>query len=162
MGWITMNAMENPANPVSIRRATIADVTQLSNLLTLLFAQEADFEPNAARQTCGLRLILEQPEIGHIYCAVANERIVGMVSMLFTVSTAQGGRAAWLEDMIVHPELRGRGIGEQLLNEAIRCGRDNDCKRITLLTDDANSEAMRFYSRADFVRSQMVPFRLKL
>lgn len=149
-------------NPVSIRRATIADVTQLSDLLSLLFAQEEDFAPNAARQTCGLRLILEQPEVGHIYCAVTNDHIVGMVSLLFTVSTAEGGRAAWLEDMIVHPQLRGLGIGEQLLNEAIRCGRDNGCKRITLLTDDANSGAMRFYTRGDFVRSQMVPFRLKL
>ena len=157
-----MNAMENPANPIRVRRATIADVTQLSELLSRLFAQEAEFEPNAARQTRGLRLILEQPELGHIYCALASERIVGMVSILFTVSTAEGGRAAWLEDMIVHPELRGRGIGKQLLNEAIRCGRENGCKRITLLTDDANGEAMRFYAPADFVRSRMVPFRLKL
>ena len=157
-----MNAMENQANPISVRQATLADVTPLSDLLSLLFAQEAEFEPNAARQTCGLRLILEQPELGHIYCALVNERIVGMVSMLFTVSTAEGGRVGWLEDMIVHPEQRGRGIGKQLLKEAIRCGRDNGCKRITLLTDDTNSEAMCFYARADFVRSQMVPFRLKL
>ena len=157
-----MNAMENQANPICVRQATLADVRPLSDLLSRLFAQEAEFEPNAARQTCGLRLILEQPELGRIYCAVENESIVGMVSMLFTVSTAEGGRAAWLEDMIVHPEQRGRGIGKQLLREAIRSARQAGCKRITLLTDDANSDAMRFYARAEFVRSQMVPFRLKL
>ena len=63
-----------------------------SSLLPLLFAQEADFAPDADRQTAGLRLILDQPETGHIDCAVTADGIIGMVSILFTVSTAEGGR----------------------------------------------------------------------
>lgn len=118
--------------------------------------------PDAERQARGLRLIVERPEVGRIYCATDGYNIVGMVSILFTVSTAEGGRAAWLEDMVVHSSLRGQGIGERLLHEAIGGARAAGCSRITLLTDATNSSAMRFYGRAGFVRSQMVPFRLSL
>jgi ribosomal protein S18 acetylase RimI-like enzyme len=85
-----------------------------------------------------------------------------MVNLLFTISTAAGGRAAWLEDMVVHPSYRGRGIGESLLRHAIDEARALGCSRITLLTDQTNGSAIRFYERAGFVRSQMVPFRLSL
>ena len=145
-----------------VRQATAADVKQLSDLLGLLFTQEVDFTPDAERQERALRLIVEQPDIGRIYCATDGDTIVAMVSILFTVSTAEGGRAAWLEDMVVHPTSRGQGFGEQLLREAIREARAAGCSRLTLLTDASNHSAMRFYRRAGFVRSQMVPLRLSL
>lgn len=157
-----MEAMGNPAGQVCVRRAANGDVMQLCILLTRLFEQEADFTPDPDRQLRGLRLILEQPDVGLIFCAEGPDGIVGMVSILFSVSTAEGGRVAWLEDMVVHPDRRGQGIGELLLQEAIRSARQSGCLRITLLTDGTNRAAMRFYSRGGFVRSRMVPFRLKL
>lgn len=140
----------------------MADVGPLCDLLSALFAQEADFTPNLQRQSRGLRLLLETPEIGHIYCATDSNSIVGMVSILFTVSTAEGGRAAWLEDMVVEPSRRGRGIGKRLLDEAVSGARAAGCTRLSLLTDATNSSAMRFYGRAGFVRSKMVPMHLGL
>src|SRR5437868_11974483 len=111
--------MQFSTDKICVRLAIAADVTRLCELLALLFAQEADFKPDADRQARGLRLIIEQPEVGRIYCATNGDRITGMVSILFTVSTAEGGRAAWLEDMIVDPDQRGRGIVERLLSSAI-------------------------------------------
>lgn len=136
------------------------DIPQLCELLAVLFEQEADFTPNLERQACGLRLIMEQPDVGRIFCASEGNFIAGMVNILFTVSTAEGGRVAWLEDLIVHPDCRGRGIGRQLLEEALRRARSAGCRRITLLTDRTNLPAMRFYEGSGFVRSEMVPFRL--
>ena len=154
--------MQYPTDKICVRPAITADVSQLCELLSLLFAQESDFQPDAERQVRGLRLIVEQPEVGRIHCATDGDIIVGMVSTLFTVSTDEGGRAAWLEDMVVHPSRRGHGIGDRLLHEAISDARAAGCSRITLLTDATNSAAMRFYGRAGFVRSQMIPFRLSL
>jgi GNAT superfamily N-acetyltransferase len=147
---------------VEIRHATLPDVPQLCGLLGLLFAQEADFKPDTERQTRGLSMIIENPEIGRIYCAKQEASILGMVSLLYTVSTAEGGRAAWMEDMVVHPDWRGHRIGEQLLQWAVGKAREAGCHRITLLTDADNVAAIRFYSRAGFTRSSMVPLRLKL
>jgi ribosomal protein S18 acetylase RimI-like enzyme len=159
---LTANPMPHSDNTILVRRATPADVPQLCELLTLLFAQEADFIPDTERQTRALSLIIEQPDVGHIYCATDGKLIAGMVSILFTISTAEGGRAAWLEDMVVNPGYRGSGIGKRLLDEAICQARSAGCSRITLLTDATNTLAMQFYGRSGFVRSQMVPFRLGL
>jgi GNAT superfamily N-acetyltransferase len=107
-------------------------------------------------------LIIEQPEAGRIYCARLGNQVVGMVSLLFTISTAEGNRAAWLEDMVVHPDHRGRGIGGKLLRHAIDQARELGCSRITLLTGKTNHSAMQFYQRAGFNPSTMVPLRLYL
>jgi ribosomal protein S18 acetylase RimI-like enzyme len=154
--------MQNPADAIQIREATLADIPQLCDLLTLLFAQEADFTPNDERQATGLRLILEQPQVGRIYCATRDGSVVGMVSILYTVSTAEGGRAAWLEDLVVHPDWRSHQVGTRLLQTAIEKTRAAGCRQITLLTDADNNRAIEFYRRAGFARSAMIPFRLKL
>jgi GNAT superfamily N-acetyltransferase len=64
--------------------------------------------------------------------------------------------------MVVHPDWRERKIGSLLLDRAVAEARTAGCTRLTLLTDGANHQAMRFYSRAGFVRSAMAPFRLSL
>jgi GNAT superfamily N-acetyltransferase len=156
-----MNTDKNKIK-VQIRQATLSDVPQLCGLLEVLFAQEADFMPDVERQTRGLHMIIEKPEIGRIYCAAHEASIVGMISILYTVSTAEGGRAAWMEDMVVHPDWRGHRIGEQLLQSAVEKAREAGCNRITLLTDTDNAAAIRFYSRAGFTRSSMIPLRLKI
>jgi GNAT superfamily N-acetyltransferase len=148
--------------PVEIRPAVSGDIPQLCELLAELFAGEADFTPDAERQQRGLRLILENPDAGRVYCATEAGAVIGMVAIHFTISTAEGGRAVWLEDMVVHPDRRGQGVGRQLLNRAIAEAKMAACTRITLLTDLTNQTAMRFYSRAGFVRSAMTPFRLRL
>jgi len=145
-----------------IAQATVEDIPQLCELLRLLFTQETDFQPDRSRQERGLQFIIERPETGRIFRTRVGGRVVGMVSVLLTISTAEGGCAAWVEDMIVHPDLRGEGIGRRLLRHAIAEARSLGCSRLTLLTDGANTSSMRFYESAGFVRSQMVPFRLKL
>jgi GNAT superfamily N-acetyltransferase len=154
--------MPSTSSRINVRPAGAADVDQLCQLLALLFTQEADFSPDVERQARGLTLILDQPRVGRIYCACDGDTVVGMVSILFTVSTAEGGPVAWLEDMVVRPSHRNQGIGEALLQKAVAGARDSGCTRITLLTDAVNRSAMRFYERAGFVPSAMTPFRLSL
>jgi ribosomal protein S18 acetylase RimI-like enzyme len=143
-----------------ITEATLADVPQLAGLLTVLFTQEEELVPDRTKQERALRLIIGQPELGRIYCAREGELVLGMVSLLFTISTAEGGRSAWLEDMVVHPYHRNRGLGRRLMRHALQGAEALGCTRVTLLTDGINSGAMRFYKRAGFQRSDMVPFRL--
>jgi GNAT superfamily N-acetyltransferase len=147
---------------MNISDATPEDIPTLAELLSLLFAQEADFSPDLAKQAEGLRAIITQPQVGRILVARRGPRIVGMVNLLYTVSTAMGGRAAILEDMIVIPEERGRGTGADLLQHAVHTARESGCLRITLLTDRNNIQAQAFYRRHGFAPSAMVPLRLDL
>jgi GNAT superfamily N-acetyltransferase len=145
-----------------IEPATLEDLPQLAELLLGLFAQEADFEPDREKQLGGLRQIIEDARIGRILVARDGREVVGMVNLLFTISTAEGGRVAWLEDLIVHPSHRGKGMGSQLIKEAVQFARERGIRRITLLTDGDNSDAIRFYERHGFSKSAMRPMRLHL
>ena len=147
---------------MQVTHATRNDIPELCELLDLLFTQEAEFQPDRAAQTRGLMQIIDNSEVGRILVARQGSDIVGMVNLLFTVSTALGARVALLEDMVVHSEFRGSGIGSALLQYAIAFARSVGCQRITLLTDRTNVPAQRFYQRHGFILSEMIPLRLSL
>ena len=139
-----------------------ADLPQLVELLGLLFDQEAEFRPDAAKQSAALKLILSDAVRGRIYVARDGRRPVAMASLLFTISTAEGGKAAWFEDLVVHPDYRQQGTGQKMLAYVVSQARAEGVLRITLLTDMQNESAQALYRRAGFVGSPMRPMRLKL
>ena len=147
---------------IQIRDASSEDVPMLCALLGILFRQEADFAPDSEKQSRALHTILRNPTVGRLYCAEVKGAVVGMVSILFSVSTAEGGPVAWMEDLIVHPEHQSQGLGQKLTKRAIEGARAAGCTRITLLTDATNSSAISFYEQNGFVRSAMIPLRLHL
>jgi len=147
---------------MDIEPANLDDIPSLCCLLDQLFAQEAEFKPDRQTQERGLRLIIDNPEIGTILVARSNIQLVGMVNLLYTVSTALGEKVALLEDMVVSTEHRANGIGSQLLTHALSFAKHKGCKRITLLTDADNQKAQAFYQRHGFSRSPMVPLRRNL
>src|SRR5687768_5110026 len=147
---------------MEITAAIQEDIPGLCELLGLLFAQEAEFQPDRSVQSAALREIINSPEHGQILVLRKNGSLIGMVNLLFTVSTALGGRAAILEDMVVHPDYRGSGAGSKLMQVAVDFAKSANCLRITLLTDRTNEPAQRFYKRQGFKLSGMVPMRLLL
>jgi len=147
---------------IRVREARASDVGAMVELLSLLFKQEADFAPSPAKQRRALELILAQPSMGRLFVLTRANKVLGMVSLLFTISTAEGGKAAWLEDLVVRAEHRGRGLGTRLLRAVVDWARKQGLSRITLLTDADNTGARGLYMRHGFVPSAMQPLRLHL
>ena len=147
---------------VTFDTAKASDLPDLVELLGLLFDQEAEFRPDPAKQESALKLIFSDPSRARIYVGRDGRRVVAMASLLFTVSTAEGGKAAWFEDLVVRPEYRRQGIGAKLLGYVIAQARAEGVLRITLLTDMQNERAQALYHRLGFVGSPMRPMRLKL
>jgi len=145
---------------VVIEPATEADLDELSEMLGGLFAQEGDFRPDKERQLRGLRLIFEQPSRGRVFVLRCDGAIVGMINLLFTISTAEGGFVILLEDLVIHKKSQGHGFGSMLLNHAIEFARQKNFLRITLLTDRPENMAQEFFRRHGFVESSMIPMRL--
>ncbi|MDX2309299.1 MAG: GNAT family N-acetyltransferase [Hyphomicrobium sp.] len=139
--------------------ATHADIPAIAGLLGELFSQEAEFTPDAAAQARGLSMLLDQPSAAGIFVAEADGRVIGSVTLLYSVSTALGARIAMLEDMIITRTFRGHGLGPRLLTFAIEAARRDGIARITLLTDPDNFAAHRLYERMGFHRSAMVVYR---
>ena len=148
---------------MEISIATSNDIPKLCDLLDSLFDQETEFVPNRQAQTMGLAAIINGNEVGEILVARDDRgEIVGMLNLLYTVSTALGGRVALLEDMVVSSNRRGQGIGSELIKRAYKLAAERGCKRITLLTDMNNTNAHCFYKRNGFNQSSMIAFRMLL
>ncbi|MEP6709569.1 MAG: GNAT family N-acetyltransferase [Verrucomicrobiota bacterium] len=145
---------------VVIEPAILEDLDELSSLLGELFAEESDFRPDREKQLRGLRLIFEQPNRGRVFVLRSNNAIVGMINLLFTISTAEGGFVILLEDLVIHKEYRGRGYGAKLLQYAIDFAKQKNFLRITLLTDRPEIRSQNFFRRHGFYESAMMPMRL--
>ena len=149
-------------SPLAFDIARGEDVPQLTELLGLLLTQEADFAPDPERQRRALNAIVGDASIGRIYVVRDGAEVIAMASLLYSVSTAEGGKAAWLEDLVVRPSRRGRGVGRMLLEQVAARAREDGLLRLTLLTDPDNERAHALYRGLGFEFSAMRPMRLKL
>ena len=139
--------------------ATADDLPQLAVLLAELFALESDFQPETDKQLSGLRLILENPEMGRLFVIRDGANVVGMANALITISTAEGGRVLLLEDVIVSRDCRGSGLGRRLVEHVFDWAREQGITRVTLLADRDNHSALSFYRNLGFGSSFMTVLR---
>lgn len=142
-----------------VRPARQDDVDELVRLLGLLFEGESEFSAEPSRQRAGLRSLLATAGPATVLVAERDDRVLGLVTLQLVVSTAEGGRAALLEDLVVDPTARGAGIGSMLVAAAVDHAANLDCCRVTLVTDAENVDAQRLYERHGFVRSTMLTMR---
>jgi GNAT superfamily N-acetyltransferase len=147
---------------VVIDFANEKDLPYLVDLLAELFALEKDFRPDRDKQLRGLSTILDEPELGKLFVVREGGRVIGMANALFTISTAEGGRALLLEDVIVRGEHRGKGYGRQLVEYVLHWAKQRGIVRITLLADRDNRGAQDFYHHLGFADSHMTVLRKHL
>ena len=138
------------------------DVPQLVELLGILFTQEHELTPDPVKQRRALELILADPSRARIYVAREGGEAIAMAALHFTTSTVEGGRVAGLEDCIVHPEHRRKGIGEKLLGYVLEQAKAEGALRVMLLTDGDNARAQALYRKLGFAPSSMLAMRRKL
>lgn len=81
------------------------------------------------------------------FCDIAewNGEPVGLALWFYNFSTFRGRCGIYLEDLYVRPELRGKGIGKELLiNLARRCA-DENLARLEWSVLDWNTPSIEFY-----------------
>jgi GNAT superfamily N-acetyltransferase len=145
--------------PPKIRRASAADVAALVRLLGQLFAIEADFRPEAARQRRGLGLLLADPDRTAVLVAERDGAVVGMVTAQLVVSNAEGALSALVEDMVVDEDARGDGVGRALLWAIEAWAARNGATRLQLLADRENAPALGFYERMGWRGTRLICLR---
>jgi len=143
-----------------IETATIEDLEEITDLITELLEIQGDFTPVRENQERGLRLILESPNRGRIFVLRNDHCIIGMVNLLFIISTAVGGMVLTLEDFIIDPAHRGQGYGTKMLDHVFKFAKDKKFRRITLLTDKISEDSQKFFAAYGFKHSKMIPMRM--
>jgi GNAT superfamily N-acetyltransferase len=84
----------------------------------------------------------------HTFIAEENDQIVGMALYYYRYSTWKGKRL-YLEDLIVSETMRGRGLGEKLLDATIEKARETACTGLMWQVLDWNEPAINFYKKFD-------------
>ncbi len=144
----------------SIRPAKEDDIPRICDLLSELFSIESDFAADREKQARGLGLLL-QDRSGSSLVVVAETdgEVIGVCSVQTLISTAEGGPAGLLEDLIVQKQYRGNGIGSQLLARISRWCMTKNISRLQLLRDSENNNALAFYDLNGWNSTSLVCMR---
>jgi GNAT superfamily N-acetyltransferase len=134
---------------IQIRRATPADVEEVTELLAAQLA-EHDIPIDRADLAFAAEGILRVPERGFVLVATADERAVGVACVSLSWTVERGGNVAWLDELYVVPRMREHGLGGELLGEAIAAATAEGCRTIELEVETSHARAEHLYRRHGF------------
>lgn len=149
------------ASPIVIRKAMPADINQMIGLLEELFSIEEDFIFKEAAQRHGFSMMLSDDQNRCVMVAASGKQVMGMCSAQLLVSTAEGGMAALIEDMVVAKSYQGKGIGKKLLLSIEKWAIKKGVKKMQLLADGNNVNALNFYKKQKWSATQLICLRKK-
>jgi len=133
----------------TIRTIAPDDVDAALGLVRLL--AEYEREPDAVEMTSGMlhaALFADDAKLfGHVAVdhAGGTDRVVGIALWFCNFSTWRGRHGLYLEDLVVHPDHRRRGIGEALLVELAKLCVERGYTRFEWSVLDWNEPAIAFY-----------------
>ncbi|MGW0942732.1 N-acetyltransferase family protein [Streptomyces sp. NPDC002623] len=94
--------------------------------------------------------------------AVREGRVVGTLQLTIVPGLSRrGSTRSIIEGVRVHADERGSGLGTRFIEWAIEESRRENCQLVQLTSDNARTDAHRFYERLGFVASH-VGFKLQL
>lgn len=83
--------------------------------------------------------------------------IVGSMTLaMFLIPT---GRRAWIEDVVVDENARGKGVGQLLNERALEIAHDAGAKTVDLTSRPSREAANRLYQRLGFVERETNVYR---
>ena len=145
---------------VAIRTARPEDIPPMTDLLAELFNIEPDFSPDVEKQVRGLSvLIAGPPGKALVLVAELDGLVIGMATVQTLISTAEGSRVGLVEDVVVHRNVRGRGIGTRLIETIVAWARSQGLKRLQLLADRGNHPALDFYESRNWSSTRLICLR---
>jgi GNAT superfamily N-acetyltransferase len=86
----------------------------------------------------------------HVTIAEDSGLLLGACLWLYTFSTWRGCKGMYVVDLFVMEHMRGKRIGERLLQTAARDAAAGGAAFIKLEVEESNSGGRRFYERAGF------------
>lgn len=157
MAWITLQDLNIPIGgrcdqalkwgrmSTTIRKAASADVPVILEFIRALAVYER--EPDAVSATEGGLLRDGFGPNPFYFCLIADHdgAPAGFALYFFNYSTWMGRPGLYLEDLFVHPEFRGLGIGKALLQRVAAIAVENNCPRLQWEVLDWNTPAIDFY-----------------
>lgn len=130
---------------IRIENAREADVP-----LILSFIKELAEYERLSDQVSATEEILKESLFGErpfAECLIAyrDDMPAGFAVFFHNFSTFRGRPGIYLEDLYVHPQMRGQGVGRALLRRLARLAKERRCERVEWAVLDWNEPSIRFY-----------------
>jgi GNAT superfamily N-acetyltransferase len=129
---------------IDIREVTTFDsslVEPIRSLLRQLSSREIAFSEESLRQ-------IISDKASRLFLLYSDNTVAGMLTL--GIYSAPTGRKAWVEDVVVDSQYRGRGLGRQLVQYAISCVRTLSPVTLMLTSNPQRTEANALYRREGF------------
>jgi GNAT superfamily N-acetyltransferase len=128
------------------RRARLADLPSLLSLFEMS-------EVSAVAQPRQRAERIWQETLAHpgVHVFVSRDRIAATCMLVIAPNLLRGGRChGFLENVVTHPELRGRGHGKAVVMAALEHAWAADCHHVLMQSGRADPRVHAFYERLGF------------
>ena len=142
---------------IRIEEALVADgelVAAFRRLLPQLSASAKEIE------AYDLESIVASPATMLLMARDENDEYVGTLTLVLFRSPS--GARGWIEDVIVDENSRGNGVGEALVDEAIRQAQKANARTLDLTSNPTREAANRLYVRCGFEERTTNVYRFSL
>jgi ribosomal protein S18 acetylase RimI-like enzyme len=140
----------------------VTQATTVSEELVAAFArlvpQLSSSAPVPTRED--LEAILSSPATTILLARDDSGEIIGSLTLVM-FRTPTGARA-WIEDVVVDQEARGRGAGKALVDEAIRLASDAGARTVDLTSRPSREAANALYENVGFGHRETNVYRYDL
>ncbi|MFB9951021.1 GNAT family N-acetyltransferase [Rhizobium puerariae] len=149
---------------ITIRRARETD---LAELIALLAADDIGghgdtTDASAFEDYLRAFHVIDTSQNGQLFVAEHAGEVVGTFQVLFNRAlTGRGALSMIIEAVQTRSDMRGRGIGAEMIGYAIEEAKRRDCRMVQLTSSMTRADAHRFYERLGFARSHF-GFKMKL
>ena len=143
------------ANDVSLEPAGLADIDILIQFSRRLNEEDpaftGDFHFDEAAVRAALAQLLADSGLGRGWLICTADQVVGYVVLTYGFSLESHGRDALLDEIFITEEYRGRGIGQQVIEQIEAEARRQGAHKLYLEVERPNRRAQEFYHRLGFM-----------
>ena len=146
--------------PVTPGKAIFSDLPELLALYRYLHPDDPELTLDDILQS-RWEFILSNPTL-HYVVARSEGRLLSTCALTVIPNLTRNAQPyGIIENVVTHPDYRGRGIGTQVLQYALDLAWQAGCYKVMLLTGSKQEATLRFYEGAGFVRGEKTGFVAK-
>ena len=143
-----------------VRRAVEKDIPVIGNLLSQVDMVHHKGRPDIFKigrkySDDELKELLRDENRPVLVSVDEEDRVMGYCFCIFQQhinnSVLTDIKTLYIDDLCVDENLRGKHIGKELYNSAVKLARDNGCYNLTLNVWSCNASAMKFYESCGLV-----------
>lgn len=139
---------------MKIRKCQDSDILEVYNLICELKNEKFDY----SQFEIAFRSKMANNR-NYYFLGIDNNEVVEFLSLVIDYQLSHAAKVATIEELIITSKFRNKGIGKELLNNAVLYAKDNNCDVIELTSGFQREHAHKFYEKNGFTK---VSYKFKM